>query len=254
MTIHLPGGDVQAILRRSPRARHLRVTIDHRRGLVVTVPARRAPSMRTIHSFLAEREGWLRRHLARQAEAVARVAAQGGVEDGAVAIYLGLPHRLRVVPARPGRRSPRVSRVGGDEGDELLVEVPSGAQADVRSILESWYRERARAAIRRSIETHGPEIGVTPSGCTIRDQRTRWGSASRAGRLAFSWRLVLAPPGVLDSVVVHELAHLRVFGHGPEFWALVESRCPDYRKRRAWLRGHSVELHAALAEPNVDQA
>ena len=89
---------------------------------------------------------------------------------------------------------------------------------------------------------------MTPSHVSIRDPRTRWGSAARTGRIALSWRLVLAPPEALETVVVHELAHLRVFGHGPDFWALVaESRVPDHLVWRRWLRTHSVELHATLA-------
>ena len=63
----------------------------------------------------------------------------------------------------------------------------------------------------------------------------------------FSWRLVLAPPEALETVVVHELAHLRVFGHGPRFWAVVASRRPDHVDWRRWLRAHSLELHGALA-------
>jgi hypothetical protein len=83
---------------------------------------------------------------------------------------------------------------------------------------------------------------------TIRDQRSRWGSASRHRRLSFSWRLVLAPPEALETVVVHELAHLRIFGHGPAFWALVAGRRSDHLGWRRWLRTHSLELHAALAD------
>lgn len=62
----------------------------------------------------------------------------------------------------------------------------------------------------------------------------------------FSWRLILAPPEALETVVVHELAHLRVFGHGPAFWRVVASRRPDHAVWRHWLRAHSLELHAAL--------
>ncbi len=91
-------------------------------------------------------------------------------------------------------------------------------------------------------------LRVTPAAITIRDQRTRWGSASKQGRLAFSWRLILAPPEALETVVIHELAHLRVFGHGPRFWALVASRRPDHKAWRRWLHDHSTELHAALDE------
>ena len=105
-----------------------------------------------------------------------------------------------------------------------------------------------RPSIARSGATR-PSSGVTPAAVSIRDQRTRWGSASRQGRLAFSWRLILAPPEALETVVIHELAHLRVFGHGPRFWALVASRRPDHKVWRRWLHDHSTELHGALDEP-----
>jgi len=116
-------------------------------------------------------------------------------------------------------------------------------------------RGRARDAIQRAITRHASDLGVEAAGISIRDQRTRWGSASRARRLAFSWRLVLAPPEALDTVVIHELAHLRVFGHGPAFWALVASRRPDHRQWRRWLRDHALELHGALDQDvEVDAA
>ena len=89
-------------------------------------------------------------------------------------------------------------------------------------------------------------MAVTPVSVGVRDQRTRWGSASRRGRLSFSWRLILAPPEALETVVIHELAHLRVFGHGAAFWALVASRRPDHATWRKWLHDHSHELHGAL--------
>jgi hypothetical protein len=69
----------------------------------------------------------------------------------------------------------------------------------------------------------------------------------------FSWRLVIAPPEALETVVVHELAHLRVFGHGPRFWALVASRRPDHLVWRRWLRSHSLELHGALGKASAER-
>jgi predicted metal-dependent hydrolase len=115
-----------------------------------------------------------------------------------------------------------------------------------RAIIESWLRARAREAIDAAIERHAGPLNVVPATVTLRDPRTRWGSASRDRRLSFSWRLVLAPPDALDTVVVHELAHLRVFGHGPAFWAVVASRRPDHRMWRRWLHDHAAELHGAL--------
>ncbi len=250
----LPGGDLEYTLRRSSRAQRLRVTIDPRRGVIATVPGFRTsePQARAlVEPFLAQRESWLRRHVARQAAVVARLAADGPVRNGSQVRYLGEPHRLRVVAGSPGSRRSRVERVGGEEEDQLLVTLAPTEHRSLPAVLEAWLRVRARDALEAAIARHAPALGVTPARVTVRDTRSRWGSASRAGRLSFSWRLVLAPPVVLETVAVHELAHLRVFGHGPRFWALVASRRPDHVAQRRWLRTHAAELHAAFAEDDL---
>jgi predicted metal-dependent hydrolase len=245
-------------LRRSARARRLRVTIDPLAGIVVTVPlaTRRgwAHPEATVERFLREREGWLRRHLDADARQRAELSSRGGLHDGATFRFRGELHRLRVVA--DGSRGPSsVSRVGGAESDEIVVLVGTGERRTIAGLLEAWLRDRARAAIDTEVARHAAALGVTPTAVTVRDQRTRWGSASRNRRLSFSWRLVLAPPAALETVVVHELAHLRVFGHGPAFWALVASRRPDHLTWRRWLRTHSLELHAALDEaPDRERA
>ena len=246
----LPSGDLRYVLRRSPRSRRLRVTIVPERGVVVSVPvagrrgwARPEP---IVTAFLAEREAWIRRHLDRQEALQARLDARPALDDGRLVPYLGLPHRVRVVAAPPGLRASRVARVGGDEGDELLVERVARDRRPTAAILEAWFRARARAALEVAIERHGPPLGVAPTRITIRDTTSRWGSCSRKGSLSFSWRLVLAPPEALDAVAAHELCHLRVFGHGPAFITLLASRVPDHAAWRRWLRKQSAELHAAI--------
>jgi predicted metal-dependent hydrolase len=248
-TVDLPGGRLGYVLRRSSQARTLRVVVDPAKGLVVTIPgpnrrgwARPEPH---IASFLAEREAWIRRHLARQAAERAMLAARGGLRDGSTFRYRGELHRLRIEPARGARRS-MVTRVGGETEDELLVRIAPADRRSLADVLETWLRARARETIQRAIARNATALGVQPAAISVRDQRTRWGSASRNRRLAFSWRLVLAPPEALDTVVIHELAHLRVFGHGPAFWAVVASRRPDHRQWRRWLRDHALELHGAL--------
>ena len=240
----LPGGDLAYTLRRSDRAGRFRVTVDPRRGVIATVPGARIAEPRAralVEPFLAQREVWLRRHL-------------GPMRDGALLRYRGEPHRVRVVAGSPGSRRSRVERVGGEEEDQLLVTLAPAERRPLRAVLEAWLRVRARDALEAAIARHAPALDVTPARVTVRDTRSRWGSASRARRLSFSWRLVLAPPDVLETVAVHELAHLRVFGHGPAFWALVASRRPDHLAQRRWLRTHAAELHAALAdEPGLDQ-
>ena len=248
----LAGGPLAYTLRRSPRSRGLRVVIHPDRGVVVTVPAtgRRgwADPERHVGAFLAEREPWLRRHLARQARDRAELRSRGGLRDGATIRFRGDLHRLRLIPARTGIRRSTVERIGGADEDEIIVHVAATDRRSIAAVLEAWLKPRARAAIERDLRRHASALGVTPSAVSIRDQRTRWGSASHQGRLAFSWRLILAPPEALETVVVHELAHLRVFGHGPRFWDVVASRRPDHRVWRRWLHDHSAELHGALAE------
>lgn len=253
-SVALPGGRLPYVLRRSARSRGLRVTIDPRRGVVVSVPlaSRRgwARPEREVERFLRDREAWLRRHLARQERQRAAVDARGGIRDGAEFRYLGQLHRLRVMLARgvSARRS-TVERSGAEDRDELVIRIASRDRRAPAVVLEGWLRGRAEEAIDRVVAVQAPALRVVPARITLRDPRTRWGSATRQRTLSFSWRLILAPPAALETVVVHELAHLRVFGHGPRFWELVAAQRPDHLVWRRWLRAHSHELHGALDEP-----
>jgi len=259
----LPGGPLTYTLRRSHRAHRLRLVVDPRRGVVVTIPARR-PGARDaaahVEPFLREREPWIRGHLARHEQERAAVAGASAeaLVDGARLRLRGVVHVLRVEPdAGQARRSSVLSGWSALDGasgadiaggvSEIVVRVSPADRRPLAAVLEAWLRERAVADIDAAIDRHASALGVSPGRVSIRDPRTRWGSASRSGRLAFSWRLVLAPPEALETVVVHELAHLLVFGHGPGFWAVVASRIPDHLAWRRWLREHSVELHASLA-------
>jgi predicted metal-dependent hydrolase len=249
-TVRLGDRVVAYTLRRSARSRGLRVTIDGRAGLVVSVPpaTRRGwaqPEPRN-EAFLRERRPWVTRHLDELARERDSALARGGAVAGGLVPYRGELHRIRVVEgALRGRRS-IVERAGTEQGDELVVHVASGDRRSLDAVLTAWFRERAVEAIDRAVTVHAAALGVKPARVDIRDPRSRWGSASRKGRLMFSWRLVLAPPASLETVVVHELAHLRVFGHGPAFWALVAARSPGHLADRAWLRRNSFALHAAL--------
>lgn len=244
--VQLPGGPIEYTLRSSPRARTLRVTIHPERGVVVTLPARtgRAEGERHAAAFLGQREAWLRRHLGRHAAQRAAIVTRGGATDGGCIPFRGELHAVRVVPAVSGVRRSTVIHLVDDR--LLVVHRVAGERRTDGTILERWLREAADGAITTAIDRHAAALGVAPTDVTLRDPGTRWGSASRQGRLSFSWRLVLAPPDALDSVVVHELAHLRVFGHGPRFWALVATRRPDHRIWRRWLHDHAFELHHAL--------
>jgi predicted metal-dependent hydrolase len=208
-------------IRRSPRARRVRVTVDADGSVTVTLP-RKAPE-RAAKEAVQELAPWIarrRRVLARAAEEVARPA-------GTVP-YLGATLALR---PQPGRE--RVHR----RGDVLLV--PDG---DPRAALERFYRRAARAEIGARLDAATARAGTGYTGLTIRGQRTRWASCSSEGVMSFNWRLLLAPVEILDYVVEHEVCHLEVMDHSPRFWSLLQSRVPDWRVHAAWLRRYGSTL------------
>ena len=209
-------------MRRSDRARRVRITVD-RGGAVEVVLPRRAPE-HAAEDAVRELRPWIDKRLAEVGRQQAAVLARGDTLP-----YLG--QRL-TVHAQPGRT--RVTR----RADVLLVPLGPGRLAAI----ERWYRQRARAEIQPRIDRACALAGLDYSRLSIRDQRTRWGSCSRAGALSFNWRLLLAPEAVLDYVIWHEVCHLAVMDHSPRFWNLVAHYCPDHRTHAAWLRRNSGTL------------
>jgi predicted metal-dependent hydrolase len=86
-------------------------------------------------------------------------------------------------------------------------------------------------------------VGRSYTSLALRDTRSRWGSCSPDGRLMYSWRLIMAPPQVLDYVAAHEVAHLVELNHSPAYWRVVTGICPDWKRHRDWLRTHGSSLH-----------
>lgn len=108
---------------------------------------------------------------------------------------------------------------------------------------EKVYREQARAVFSQKCSYYARMMGVTYGRISIRDQKTRWGSCSSQGNLNFNWRLIMAPAGVLDYVVVHELAHRKEMNHSSAFWSIVERTMPNYKIYQKWLKENGRMLH-----------
>ena len=207
---------------------------------MVVLP-RRMP-LAEAQRLVVEHRDWLQRHMTRVAVQRERLGARPPLGEGRVLLVAGEPCRISAVDARA--RRPARGRVESMTGG-LVVRLGRDGR-EVAAVLEPWLRERARDLISERVRARAPELEVKPGRLSIRDQSSRWASASANGSLSFSWRLVLAPPFVLDAVVVHELAHLRIRGHDKRFWALVERHAPRTPEARRWLRDHAVELRAAL--------
>ena len=213
--------EIPYTIRRSSRARHVRVNVHAHHGVEVVLP-QRAPE-RAAAAAVAELRPWIERRLGEVEAVRARLAERSGTVP-----YLG--DALALV-AQAGRT--RVHR----RGDRLLV--PAG---DPRPALERWYRRAARGEVAARLDRATERTGVPYRDLVIRGQRTRWASCSPEGRMSFNWRLMLAPDSVLDYVVWHEVCHLEILDHSSRFWSLLERRWPRYREDRAWLSAHGATL------------
>ena len=211
-------------IRESRRARTMRLTVGPGRPPEVVVPAR--ISQNAVDTFIRAKQQWLAGKLA-----VSARPRELYVEPGTVWLS-GQP--VPVTYRSTGR--PAAALVDG----RLVV---AGAPVDAVARIDRWYRAQARRELHATAGHEADRVGVQYQAIGVRDQRTRWGSCSRAGRLSFSWRLVMAPPAVLEYVVLHELCHLREFNHSRSFWRLLESLRPNWRESANWLRQHGHELH-----------
>jgi len=218
---------VEVHIRRSRRARRLRLWAPPRRPLELVVPWR-APA-RSVDDFLAASGPWL---AARAAEAGLPGAL--GLERPGVVWHGGDPLRIDL---RAAERPTAALR------NDVLV-VTAADDGEALAAIDRWYRREARAALEEAVREEAPPLGVQPARLAVRDTTSRFGSCSTTGTVSFSWRLIMAPPEVLDYVVVHELCHLREANHGAGFWRLVEDARPGWREQRDWLHEHGRELLA----------
>ena len=212
--------EIDVELRRSSRARRLSLRVSSLDGRVtLTVPP--GTPERVARAFAEEKARWLK-------AAVDKVRAPVPVVPGAVLPVLGTERRVVASTASAARL----------EGD--VIAAPTGREGiAIRVLLKQLARTRLQAAAAG----YADQIGKPFGRITLRDTRSRWGSCSSEGNLMFSWRLILAPPDVLDYVAAHEVAHLAHMDHSPAFWDACKSLYPDTDTQRLWLRQHGADLH-----------
>lgn len=222
--IDLDGRTVTLLVRRHPRARRIRLAVDAAKGRpVLTMPP--GVSEREALAFVNRNAGWT-------LAALDRLPDRIDFADGVAIPFRGADRRIE---HRPGARGTVF-----EDGDVLAV---TGQAEHLPRRLTDFLKKEARAAIKPLASERAAELGRKPGRVILRDQRTRWGSCAASGDLSFSWRLVLAPPEILDYVVCHEVAHLVHMDHSPAFWWTVERIDPDWRDARDWLGTHGARLH-----------
>ena len=198
------------------------------REVILTMPPR--GSVREAKEFAQKHGGWIAARLHRLPEAKP-------FAEGATVPLRGVMHRIA---HRPGARGTVWSEMTEDGG--LLLCVAGGIPHVNRRVGDYLRREALRDLDVASRRAAG-QFGVSIKRISVRDQSSRWGSCSTTGVLSYSWRLILAPPFVLDYLAVHEVAHLIEMNHSPRFWRLVHRICADANRAKAWLDVHGSDLH-----------
>ena len=231
--VEVAGREVPVRVNRNPRARRLILRIDAASGLpVVTLPPRTA--LAQGEAFLLNHVGWLEGRL--------------GCAASAIAFSDGSSFPLRGEPCRIVHRGERgLVRLEPQSG-EALLSVPGEAAHLPRRVMD-WLKREARRDFEASVGRHNAAIGTRHTGLRIGDAKTRWGSCTAEGVLTFSWRLILAPPNVLDYLAAHEVAHLVEMNHGARFWALLRRLDPHLDAPRAWLKANGAALHSVGRAP-----
>ena len=232
-TLILGDRPVRLEVREHPTARRIVMRLAPGGGaLRLTVP-RRTPA-RTVLAFLDRHRSWAEERLS---------AAPGRVRiaPGMLLPVRGAPHRLVHDPAC---RTARFETAGGEATFRVGGELPHLARR-VRDVL----KREARRDLQAAVDRHAATVGLLPRSLTLKDTSSRWGSCTADRKLAFSWRIVMAPPAVLDYLAAHEVAHFREMNHAPAFWTLCRSLCPETEAGRRWLKERGSELHAFDFDP-----
>ena len=221
---------------RSPR-RHktVEITVDEPGKVTVAAPVE-MPSD-SVEATLRRRAGWILRH----ANTVAAPTAPRRFVSGESLPYLGRTVRLEVRLSDSERVNIHFHHWQFD------VDVPRPLEGEaryneLRVAFERWYRERAALKLPPRVDRIAQLLGVAPTAVLVRDQQRRWASCAPDGTLRFNWRALMVAPALLDYLVAHELAHLRVRSHSAEYWAFVAQAIPDYRLRRQRLRETGLVL------------
>ncbi|HVV79956.1 MAG TPA: SprT family zinc-dependent metalloprotease [Pseudolabrys sp.] len=219
----------QVRLQRHRQARRYTLRVQSAtREVVLTMPPR--GNLRDAEAFAKKHGGWI-------ASRLNRLPQPSPFCDGAIVPLRGEPHRIE---HRPGERGTVWIELGDDGRHALCVagEAPHVARR-VRDYLKREAKRELEAASRRYAE----QLDVKIKRVSVRDQASRWGSCSTTGMLSYSWRLILAPPFVLDYLAAHEVAHLVEMNHSRSFWRIVGRICPNTARAKTWLDSHGADLH-----------
>jgi predicted metal-dependent hydrolase len=224
------GSQIYSIrLRRHRRARRYTLRIHPSdREAILTIPPR--GTIAEAKDFAQRHGGWIAARLGRLPKAAPFL-------PGTVVPLRGVPHRI---VHRAGERG-TVWTETRDSGEKILC--VAGAIEHTERRVHDFLKREARRDLQKAAQEYADMLSVKVKRLSIRDQSSRWGSCTSAGSLSFSWRLILAPPMVLDYLAAHEVAHLVEMNHSPRFWRVVARICPSLERAKKWLDTCGNDLH-----------
>jgi predicted metal-dependent hydrolase len=229
-------------IKRSVRATRVRIVV--KLGKVEVVAPVKGVSEKRIAQFVQEKRQWIEQTLAK----IAQMTQSHGSPipdvygEGTEILYRGQAYRLSLQAAK-------LKRLKIEFTDHFIVHFPDGLLCEqqgeaIKKTLLQWLKKQTLVQVQAAVSQHAERKQLFPRSITIKSQKSRWGSCGYHGDININWLLILAPPEVLEYVVVHELCHIQVKNHSQQFWDLVTEHLPDYKQRRRWLKTQGRSLMA----------
>lgn len=206
------------------------------RNGVVTVRAPADYTPEQVDAVVDSKRLWIYRNLAEWKDLNTSAVAREWV-DGETFLYLGRAYRLSLIS---GQERALLLREGRFCLSRAVIE--RGGTVAARQAFEAYFADKGMQRLRQRVAWFAPKVGVNTAGIKVKEMGYRWASCGKNGMLNFHWKCMMAPPKIIDYIVVHELCHLHHRNHTDAFWNEVDKVMPDYRERKAWLRKHGAGL------------
>lgn len=228
-------------IRRSQRATRTRIIVTTNKIEVVAPPQ---IAEHRLHQFVSEKQQWIISALSKITYRQPGVLTPVFYRDGADITYQGVAYKLNITPTK-------LKRVKISFADTFIAHVPETLAVTehsnaIKAALACWMKAQARIQVERQVKQHAGKQQLIPRSIVIKTQKSRWGSCGIHNDININWLLIMAPPEVLEYVVVHELCHIRVRNHSADFWDLLAEHLPDYQNQRRWLKQHGGHLMRGL--------
>lgn len=220
-------------IRRSPKAKNVRLRVSEEKGLEVVVPENN--QLTNIQGFLYQKETWILSKLKLMEENVAQKRA---AQEDALFIIRYLGKDYRVVMILDNSSPIRVEL----KGEKAFLTLPQNREELLRQVIDAWYRWAAKSLFEERVSFWSERMNVSYNTIFVKNQKTRWGSCSKQQNISLNLRIIMAPFEVVDYIIIHELAHLKEMNHSKRFWQVVQDFCPDYKKHLAWLKKYGPGL------------